>query len=106
MIDLLNEIQSGSNDLGLWNSDAEKAGNILSVQLGSLEYAPDFGIDLSFFLSPDFKFQNDSFKTYLISVLSNSSINVASLTETIEAIYSQYTFNLSNQSGSSSLIAR
>ncbi len=105
MIDIMGELQS-NGDLGLLDTEVERAGNILSTQIGSLEYAPDLGVDLRFFLSPDFKFQNESFKAYLMNVLANNSINVASLVETIETFHRKYTFNLTNQSAQSGLIAR
>ncbi len=104
MIDLLSDIQV--DDLGLVDTEVERAGNILGVQLGSLEYAPQLGIDLTFFLSPDFKFQNDSFKSYLTNVLANQSINVASIVETVETFHRKYAFNLTNQTAQSGLIAR
>jgi len=103
-LDILSTVSG--NDLGLADTELERAANILSVQLGSLEYKPDFGIDLDFFLSPAYKFENESFKSYLMNILANNSINVASLVETIETFYRTYTFNLSDQVTSTSLIAR
>jgi hypothetical protein len=100
----MNDISSISTDLGLIDSQAPRARNILSVQLGSLEYQKDLGIDLAFFLSEDYSFQNDSFKAYLIQVLSGFGINVSSVVETIDNLYSTYTFNLIPESGGSSLV--
>jgi hypothetical protein len=93
-------------DLGLFDTQAPRAANILSVQLDALEYAPDLGIDLAFFLSEDFRFQNESFKAYLIEVLANRGINVASLVDEVENLFSQYTFNLAPDETSTGLIAR
>lgn len=93
-------------DMVLYNTDVYRATNILSVQIGSLEYAPLLGIDLNYFLSEDFSFQNDSFKSYLIQTLANNGVNVASVIETIETLITNYTFNLSPQQTNGGLIAR
>lgn len=93
-------------DLGVYDTQAPKAKNILSIQLGSLEYAPDFGIDLKYFLSEEFRFQNDSFKAYLIERLANSSINVSSVIDTVEALYRTYTFNIEPEDGGGGLVTR
>lgn len=96
-----------SADLSMFDTQAPRAANILSVQLEALEYAPDFGIDLKYFLNEDFQFQNESFKSYLIERLANSAINVSSVIETLESLYTNYTFNLSaDTSSDGSLIAR
>jgi hypothetical protein len=94
MIDIFVSSQSGV-DLGSADTQTYQAGNILSVQVTSLEYAQSLGIDLSFFLSSDFSFQNESFKAYLIETLAISGINVSTLEEIIEDLDSQYIFNLS-----------
>lgn len=104
MIDILT--QYTGPDIGLADTEVERGANLLSIQIGALEYAPTWGIDLTFFLDPDYKFQNDSFKAYLLNQLANNSINVASLVETVHTFYSQYTFNLTEQAPSSGLIAR
>lgn len=103
MIDIVS--QGSGLDIGVFDTQTVRAANILSVQVGNLEYAPDLGIDLAYFLSPDFKFQNESFKSYLIEVLANSSINVASVLETIDELFSTYSFNLSAEQ-KSGFIAR
>ena len=100
------DITSIGTDLGLYDTQTERAKNILSVQVGSLEYAQDLGIDLKYFLSEDFRFQNESFKAYLIQTLANYSINVASLRESVEDLYNQYTFNLVPAETNSGLVAR
>ncbi len=94
------------DDLGFYNTQTTRAGNILSVQVGSLEYAKDLGIDLEFFLSDSFRFQNDSFKAYLIEVLANQGINVASLVDTLDSLFEKYTFVISPDETTTGLIAR
>ena len=100
------DIVSLGDDMGIYSTQNYKAKNILSVQLGDLEYAPLLGIDLRYFLSEDFKFQNDSFKAYLIEVLANSGINVASVEEQIETLFTRFNFNLTPEETSSGMVAR
>lgn len=103
MIDI---VGADSGGLEVYDTQVSKAANILSVQLGSLEYAPDLGIDLKYFLSEDLRFQNESFKAYLVERLANRGVNVTSVVETIENLFSEYTFNLSPPETTTGLIAR
>jgi hypothetical protein len=91
-------------DIRLFDSQVPKATNILSVQLGSLEYEPNFGIDLAYFLSEDFIFQNESFKAYLVQILANSGVNVASIDEALSSLYSNLNIELSPDEQSTSLV--
>lgn len=100
------DIVSIGNDIGFFDTQVPKAANILSVQLGSLEYAQDFGIDLRYFLDEGFQFQNESFKAYLIEILANRGVNVASVIETFNDLFEKYTFNLSPEETSTGLVAR
>ncbi len=100
------DIVSIGTDIGTFNTDVSRAANILSVQVGALEYAPNLGIDLNYFLSSDFSFQNESFKSYLIQVLANKGINVASVAELIDNLFTTFTFNLVPDQTVGSLIAR
>ncbi len=93
MIDIVSAVEG--LDIGTFDTQTCKAANVLSVQLNSLEYAPALGIDLKYFLSEDFRFQNASFKAYLVEVLANNRINVAEVMDTLESLYSVYAFNLS-----------
>lgn len=104
MIDILTANQG--QDLGVLDTQAPRATNILSVQLGSLEYAPALGIDLDYFLSPDFNFQNATFKAYLIDVLATNGINVESVKETVLSLYSKYLINLKASENNTGMIAR
>ena len=98
MLDIV-EIQDGK-DLGVADTAVTKAANVLSIQLGSLEYAPDFGVDLRFFLTSNLQFQNDSFKAYLVDRLTHSQVNVSDVRETLEALFSRYTFFVGDASES------
>jgi hypothetical protein len=79
------------NDLNVMDQIAAKAGNVLSIQQGALEYAPDFGIDMKFFLDTDLQFQNESFKAYLVQRLTESLVNVAEVMDTVDALSRKYT---------------
>lgn len=91
-VDIL-EIVDGKDWL-FQKSDLPKAANVLSVQLGSLEYAPNFGVDLSYFLNSDLQFQNESFNAYLVERLLNHQINVVNVTELVQTFYEAYTFSI------------
>lgn len=104
MIDIISA--ENGLDLGIGDTQAPKAANILSVQLYSLEYLSGFGIDLKYFLSEEFDFQNSSFQAYLVEVLANSGINVEQVTEQVNALWSSFDFKISPESTSTGLIAR
>jgi len=87
MIDIVDFDEDG---MVTYDTQTERAANILSVQLGSLEYAPDIGIDLKYFLDQDVRFQNESFKAYLVQVLATWGINVANFTEDIETLATNF----------------
>ncbi len=76
------------------------------MQVGNLEYEPEFGIDLRYFLSEDFSFQNSAFKSYLIETLVNRGINVESVMETIENLSSTYIFQIGADQAVGGLVAR
>lgn len=63
-----------------------KAKNILETQEGSLNYAPELGIDLKRFLDPDVKIQNRTFEAYSIQKLGEQGVNP------IELIVNKETF--------------
>ena len=104
MIDIISS--NDGQDLGLYDTQTERAKNILSTQVGSLEYAKDLGVDLNYFLSPDFKFQNESFKSYIVEVLASRGINVASVAETVNNLFSDLEIKLTPDETSTALIAR
>lgn len=85
---------SDGKDLVILDTAAPKAGNVLSVQLGDLEYAQDFGVDLKFFLESEFQFQNESFKAYLVQRLTEHQVNVAQIIDYVEPLYERYVFSV------------
>lgn len=71
-------------DLQIVNSITPKAGNVVNVQLGSLRFAPGFGVDLKYFMTDEFQFQADSFKAYLVQRLTQHQVNVAQVTTMLQ----------------------
>lgn len=96
MLDIV-EVSDGK-DLGMADAVVSKAANVLSVQLGTLEYEPTFGVDLKFFLESPLEFQNESFKAYLIQRLTENQINVAGVTSVLETLFQQLTFKVGDLS--------
>lgn len=84
-------------DLVLFDTQTSKAKNVLQVQVGALEYAPQFGIDLGFFLNPALQFQNESFKSYLIQRLAEHHVNVNQVIDTLSQFFSKFTFVVGDQ---------
>lgn len=103
MIDIVGFTSKG---MQLFDTQTEKAANILSVQLGALEYAKDLGIDLRYFLKEKIRFQDDSFKAYLVQTLASRGINVSAIVETINALDANYNIKLSPEENSTGMIAR
>lgn len=87
------EVREGA-DLGLARSDIARAGNVLSVQLGSLYFAPGFGVDLKYFLQSEYQFQNESFQAYLVNRLVESQVNVVQCVSVVETFYHKYVFEI------------
>jgi hypothetical protein len=95
---------SEAGDLRIIDTIVPKAANVLQVQLGSLEYAPEFGIDIEFFLDPDLQFQNESFKAYLIQRLSESHVNVNQVIEALSTFVETLIFEVGSPESSGGLI--
>jgi len=103
MIDIVGFTSKG---MQVMDTQTQKAANILSVQLGALEYAPDLGIDLRYFLTEKIQFQDDSFKAYLVQSLAARGINVSSIVQVMNALDSNFNLNLSPEENSTGMIAR
>lgn len=92
MIDALTPTQG--NDLPTQNSIAPKAGNVVNIQLGSLDFAPDFGVDLEYFITDDFQFQAASFQAYLVQRLTQHKVNVSKVINVITGFMQNNTFTV------------
>lgn len=73
------------NNMPVFNDTiVHKAANVMTVQEGSLYYAPNFGIDLKRFFDPDVEIQTETFKAYSIQKLAENGVNVLELGESKE----------------------
>jgi hypothetical protein len=97
MMDIV-EIPLDGRDLMLVDSDIMKAGNVISVQLGSLEYESTFGSDLKYFIETDFQIQSESFKAYLIERLTQNQINVSQVISVLDTLFEKHSFLIGNSS--------
>lgn len=94
-------VSTQGDDLRIQKTDVPRAANVLRVQLGALEYAPAFGIDLSFFLESEFAIQDASFKAYLVRRLLEHKINVVNVQEVVGDLYKDMIFGIDdNKAGS------
>lgn len=104
MIDIVSA--DDGQDFGILDTQAPRAANILSVQFGALEYEPELGVDLKFFLSKEYNFENEAFKAYLITTLANRGINVIEVIDQLDTFTQNYTFKIRPEQNDTSLIAR
>lgn len=86
-----------SKDLEVVDMQTHRAYNLFTTQLGALYYAKEWGIDLEFFLNPDFKVQNSSFESYLSQKLATWGFNVADFKTIKENFRNIYDFVFSNE---------
>lgn len=70
----------GVNDITFPDGEVVRAKNLFEVQVGSLYYLPAWGVDLEFFLNPEYQIQNESFEAHLVQRLGEFGFNVLSLT--------------------------
>ncbi len=89
-----------------YNTQTHRAANVLSIQLGALEYLPDFGIDLNYFLTETTAFQDESFEAYLVQALASRGINVAAIETVLKALDVDYNIRLSPEENSTGLVVR
>lgn len=104
MIDII-EIKEG-RDLELFDTETARAANILNTQLRYLEYLPEVGIDLDYFLSEKIEFQNENFKSHIVETLANNGINVYDVVDVVNSLYSTYQINITPKEQSSGFLAR
>ena len=102
MLDIA-EVRNGQ-DLRVSDTLATKAANVLSIQIGDLEYAPNFGVDFKYFITSGFAIQNQSFKTYLIQTLAQNQVNVSNIVEVVERLYERLIFTVGDSSGTRGLL--
>lgn len=104
MIDIVDFTEDG---MTLYDTQTQKAQNILQTQIGDLEYLPEtFGIDIRYFLTENIQFQNENFRGYIVQALATQGINVASIQEVLKALSTEFNINISPQDVSTGLVAR
>lgn len=92
-------------DLKFINADVTRAGNILSIQLGDLEYAQTTGIDMRYFLESEFAIQNESFKAYCVQRLMESQVNIVNAYSEIDTLFEKMTFVIGENNLGAELIS-
>lgn len=92
-------------DMRVEQSEAPRAANILSIQIGDLEYAPEMGVDLRYFLESEFRIQNESFQAYLVQRLLEQQINVIDVIDTVSSLYHEYTFGIGSSVSDGGFVA-
>ena len=100
------DISTVGTDVEMVNSQVYRAKNILNTQINTLYYALDLGIDLDYFLSEDFVFQNESFRSYLIQRLASFSINIVDIVSSINNLHEEWDFIISPINNTDALISR
>ena len=88
MLDIV-QMEDGT-DLRFADTPVTRASNVISTQLGSLEYARDFGVDLRFFLTEQMSFQNESFKSYLVERLAYHQVNTTEIREELDSLFNEF----------------
>lgn len=91
-------------DLQFVQSEAPRAANVLSTQLGSLEYAPDFGTDRKYFLESEFRIQPESFQSYCVQRLLQHQINVVNVIDVVSQFMTSTTFAIGSSETDGSLV--
>lgn len=92
-------------DLGVAQSEAERAGNLLATQIGTLEYAPTAGIDKKFFLESEFRIQNSSFRAYCVQRLLEQRVNVVNVINQIGMLSATNLFAVGTSENNGEMIA-
>jgi hypothetical protein len=91
-------------DLGIQQSEAPRAGNVLATQLASLDFAPEFGIDKKYFLESEFQIQTASFKAYCVQRLLEHRINVVNVVDVVQTLFSTSSFLIGSSENDGALI--
>ena len=91
-IDIDFHIEEGDNSL-IW-----KAKNVMKTQIGSVNYLPEFGCDLEFYIiNTNYNIQTQAFKNYLTERLIESNIQVATILKVDELFSTIFNLTLASQ---------
>lgn len=91
-------------DLVLVSSELPRAANLIEVQLGCLYYQPDWGVDLEYFLNPDYEIQSESFEAYLLQRIGFWGMNVVNFIANQKPFIRQMVFSFGQSKENNSLM--
>lgn len=92
MIDIV-KIEDGG-DLRVADAVSPKAAAIVSVQVGSLEYAPNLGVDKRYFLQEGLEFPLASWKSHVVEQLTKQMVNVFAVRDLERLLDVTHTFEV------------
>lgn len=99
------DIYLGQNaDLRTAETDVYKAENLLMVQIRTLYYVQDFGIDLIRFINPGVEIQVETFKAYTIDRLIANGIKVFSVQSTLDKFIRNLTYTIAEPTEADNVI--
>lgn len=78
--------------LQMSNTDVFKAENILNIQINSLYYAQDLGIDLTRFINSDVEIQPETFRAYTVQELTRQGIQLQTVKTATNQFMSTITY--------------
>lgn len=91
-------------DLRIGESVAPKARNVAKVQRGSLEYAPEFGSDMRYFLEAPVEFQTAALMAHIVESLAKNQIGVSEAKEVLEEFETKFEFLVSESTTTEGLV--
>lgn len=97
------KIENGK-DLRVEQSEAPRAASVLQTQVGTLEYAKGFGVDLKFFLDSELRIQPESFQSYCVNRLLQHQVNVVNVVSVVSTFMSNTVFAIGSSESDGSLI--
>lgn len=92
------------NDLEFLSSELPRAENLISTQVGDLYYRQDWGVDLAYFLNPDYTIQAEAFESYLLQRIGYWGMNVINFVAEQGKFIRQMIFNFGEPRESNSLL--
>lgn len=92
------------NDLDFLVSELPRAENLITTQLGDLQYQPDWGVDLAYFLDPDYTIQAEAFEAYLLQRIGFWGMNVLNFIAKQQKFIREMIFNFGEPKENNSLM--
>lgn len=92
------------NDLEFLPSELPRAENLITTQLGDLFYQPDWGVDLAYFLDPNYTIQAEAFESYLLQKMGFWGMNILNFIAKQQKFIRQMIFNFGAPKGNDTMI--